>query len=81
MLRILNCIQRDHDWSLVLLAGLLCVASCVAAVLLLHRAQEGSRADQRRWLGVAGFATGFGIWATHFVAMLAYKSDLIAGYA
>ncbi|MDB5663372.1 MAG: hypothetical protein JWN59_1710, partial [Sphingomonas bacterium] len=45
------------------------------------RAQEGSRADQRRWLGVAGFATGFGISAAHFVAMLAYKSDLIGGYA
>jgi len=32
------------------------------------------------WICVAGIATGFGIWATHFIAMLAYSPNIQSAY-
>ena len=32
------------------------------------------------WLAVAATATGFGIWATHFIAMLAYAPGVASAY-
>ncbi|HEY4113154.1 MAG TPA: MHYT domain-containing protein, partial [Rhizomicrobium sp.] len=32
------------------------------------------------WLAVSAISTGFGIWATHFVAMLAFNPGLPSGY-
>ena len=32
------------------------------------------------WLGVAATASGFGIWATHFIAMLAFAPGIPSGY-
>ena len=32
------------------------------------------------WLSVSALATGFGIWATHFIAMLAYAPGVPSGY-
>ncbi|WP_216073488.1 MHYT domain-containing protein, partial [Acinetobacter baumannii] len=29
---------------------------------------------------IAGAAAGFGIWSTHFVAMLAYEAEVVVGY-
>ena len=40
---------------------------------LFQRAQAGKRRPRLMWLLAAGFATGTGVWATHFIAMLAYK--------
>ena len=32
------------------------------------------------WLALTGVSTGSGIWATHFVAMLAYDSGVPTAY-
>jgi len=32
------------------------------------------------WLGVAATSGGFGIWATHFIAMLAFSPGIPTGY-
>jgi len=32
------------------------------------------------WIAIAGAAIGYGIWATHFVAMLAYEPGVSTGY-
>src|SRR5262245_37559928 len=34
----------------------------------------------RMWIGVAAVAVGFGIWATHFVAMLSFSTGRPTGY-
>jgi NO-binding membrane sensor protein with MHYT domain len=70
MFHVVDCITQDHDLRLVALAGLLCFFACITAMSLVAR----SRADRGRvralWVAGAGFVTGCGIWATHFVAML-----------
>ena len=80
MLRVLSCIATEHDLRLVVFAGFLCLVSCAAAMMLLQRAHRAHGYARWIWLASAGTSGGFGIWATHFVAMLAYEASLVLGY-
>jgi diguanylate cyclase (GGDEF)-like protein/PAS domain S-box-containing protein len=72
MFRVLNCLGTQHDWRLVVLAAVVCFLVSVAAVSLFNRARALSGRTRIRWLLTASFASGTGIWATHFIAMLAF---------
>jgi signal transduction histidine kinase/DNA-binding response OmpR family regulator len=80
MIHVLGCITEEHDLRLVLVAGLLCVFACVTAMSMLARARAAAGRHRLLWLGAAGVVAGCGIWATHFVAMLAYKPGLPVAY-
>jgi diguanylate cyclase (GGDEF)-like protein len=47
---------------------------------LLEHIRIATGATRRLWLAVAASACGFGIWATHFIAMLAFEPGLPSGY-
>ncbi|MEA2346121.1 MAG: hypothetical protein QOF63_4290, partial [Thermoanaerobaculia bacterium] len=72
MLKIYNCLATAHDLKLVALAALICVLASFAAINLLHHARKSHGHMRGVWLAVSAISTGFGIWATHFVAMLAF---------
>src|SRR5262245_65891201 len=76
MYRILSCLGGEHDWRLVVLAGLICFLASVTAINLLHRAWATSGRARTVWIGLAGAATGCGVCATHFIAMLAYDPGI-----
>ena len=80
MFRILTCLATEHDWRLVLLAGAVCLLASLAAVCLFHRALATRGRARAGWIASAGAATGCGIWATHFIAMLAYGPGVPVGY-
>jgi diguanylate cyclase (GGDEF)-like protein/PAS domain S-box-containing protein len=80
MLRILTCLTVEHDLRLVLLAALICFLSCYVAVTLVQRAQAAGGMARALWLGAAGASSGFGIWATHFIAILAYDPGVVMGF-
>ncbi len=80
MYRVLYCLREQHDWKLVLLAAIVCVFSSVVAILTIERAQSTSGVQRMQWVLTAGAAGGFGIWATHFIAMLAFNPGVSAGY-
>ena len=80
MLTVYNCIVHDHDLRLVMLAGLICAISAFAAVQLLKHIGRASGRVRFAWTALAAASTGFGIWATHFVAMLAFAPDLPTAY-
>jgi diguanylate cyclase (GGDEF)-like protein/PAS domain S-box-containing protein len=80
MVRVLTCLAVEHDYRLVLLAAVICILSSHVAILLLGRAQSTVNRARWIWLATAGAAGGFGIWATHFIAMLAYDPGVIVGY-
>jgi NO-binding membrane sensor protein with MHYT domain len=80
MLQIYNCIATEHDLRLVGLAALICLVASFAAVVLLHHARKSPGRMRAVWLVVSAVSTGFGIWATHFIAMLAYSPALPSGY-
>ena len=72
MVRVLTCLEAQHDYWLVLLAGCVCLLTSLAAVNLLQRARVVEGRSRLIWLAIAGVVTGCGVWSTHFVAMLAY---------
>ncbi len=80
MLEVLSCIVVDHDLRLVALAALVCLFACYTTVELLSRARVSSGVSQTSWVLTAGTVAGSGVWATHFVAMLAYESALPISY-
>ncbi len=83
MFRVFSCLTGEHDWRLVILAGLVCLLGSFAAISLFHRgcAAHDRAATRRAWLLLAGAATGCGIWATHFIAMLAYEPPVTVAYS
>src|ERR1700743_3256383 len=80
MLKVYNCIATEHDLRLVALAAFICVLASVAAIRLLRYARISKGKTRRVWLTVSAVSTGFGIWATHFVAMLAFTPAVPGGY-
>src|SRR6202171_2415537 len=80
MLKIYNCIATAHDLRLVGLAALVCVLASFAAINLLRHARKSNGRMRSIWLAVSAISTGFGIWATHFVAMLAFTPGIPSGY-
>ena len=80
MLHVLGCITQQHDLRLVVLAGVLCLFACATAMSLLARARATQDKIRSMWIIGAGVVAGCGIWATHFVAMLAYRPGVAVAY-
>src|SRR5690348_11137819 len=80
MLHVLGCITEQHDLRLVMLAVLLCAFSAFTAVNLVLRAHLNDGRTRRWWILAAGVVVGAGIWGTHFITMLAYRSVIPLGY-
>ena len=74
MLEVVTCLVYEHNYSLVALAAAICGLSCIAAVTLLRRATATAGLARGLWITICGAAGGFGVWATHFIAMLAYTA-------
>src|ERR1700730_5031362 len=80
MLKVYNCIATEHDLKLVALAAFVCILASIAAIRLLRYARNSNGQMRGVWLTVSAISTGFGIWATHFIAMLAFTPGLPSGY-
>lgn len=80
MLRVVSCLTTQHDLLLVLLAAAVCFFTSLAAINLFHRGCATTGRARLLWLITTGAATGYGIWATHFIAMLAFTPGFPVGY-
>jgi len=80
MFRVFNCLATEHDWRLVFVAAFVCLAASLVSVRLIHRAQATAGRTQTMWIVTAGAVTGFGMWAIHFIAMLAYQPGIPVAY-
>jgi diguanylate cyclase (GGDEF)-like protein/PAS domain S-box-containing protein len=80
MFQVYTCLTVDHDWRLVGLAVAVCFLASAVAVSLFHRAQATMGRTRLVWLSLDAVAAGCGIWATHFIAMLAYDPGIGVGY-
>ncbi|HEY1751993.1 MAG TPA: MHYT domain-containing protein [Caulobacteraceae bacterium] len=79
MFTVLNCIRQEHDLRFVALAALICLVAAVSAFGFFRHARRAPHA-WAAWTGLAGFVGGSGVWATHFIAMLAYEPSLNIHY-
>ncbi|WP_412760121.1 MHYT domain-containing protein [Methylobacterium guangdongense] len=80
MLTVVGCLVDTHDIRLVALAAGICALSALTTVCLVSHARRAVGWAQTGWLTVAAIAGGSGIWATHFIAMLAFAPGVPSGY-
>ncbi|HWX47321.1 MAG TPA: MHYT domain-containing protein [Roseomonas sp.] len=66
-------ISGTHDAALVALSILIAMAASYTALDLAGRVRASSGGARHAWLATAALAMGGGIWAMHFVAMLAFS--------
>ena len=72
----------SHNPYLVLLAGLVAFAACLATLYLVERAGNADRATRKtvwRWIAVGCLASG--IWAMHFICILAFAHPVATRYS
>src|SRR5712671_3479313 len=80
MLTVYDCIANAHDLRLVGLAAFICAVASFTAIGLLHHVHGSAGQMRLVWLTVSATSTGFGIWATHFIAMLAFSPGIPNAY-
>jgi diguanylate cyclase (GGDEF)-like protein/PAS domain S-box-containing protein len=80
MYRVLTCLAVEHNWWLVATAAVICALSSYSVIDIGRHARAASGRARAAWIAAAATAGGFGIWATHFVAMLAYDPGVVLGY-
>ncbi|MBI1203014.1 MAG: PAS domain S-box protein [Rhodopseudomonas sp.] len=80
MFQVFSCLTTQHDLRLVALAGLVCLLASLTGIALFRRAQATGGRIRLLWVAGAGAATGCGIWATHFIAMLAFEPNVPIAY-
>jgi diguanylate cyclase (GGDEF)-like protein/PAS domain S-box-containing protein len=80
MFRVLTCLDTQHDLRVVALAAIVCFVTSLVAINLLQRARQTENGARRIWIVADGIAGGCGIWATHFIGMLAYEPGIPVAY-
>src|SRR3954463_5798288 len=80
LLTVYDCIANDHDLRLVALAAAVCAVSSFAATNFLQNMQSSNAKRRALSLPFSALSTGLGIWATHFIAMLAFSIRIPNGY-
>jgi methyl-accepting chemotaxis protein len=76
MFQVFTCLTTQHDWRLVILAVLVCLIASFTGISVFKRAQAATGRARFVWILGAGAVTGCGIWATHFIAILAYEPGI-----
>lgn len=70
-----------NAWVWIVLAVAIGVGACLSSVILFSRARNHRGRIRWLWFGLAVMMFGIGVWATHFVAMLAEQPAMQMGYA
>ncbi|MBB3771729.1 PAS domain S-box-containing protein [Angulomicrobium tetraedrale] len=69
-----------HHWGLVALSVLIAIAASFTALDLAGRVPQYSGRTRAGWLATAALVLGGGVWAMHFVAMLALHLGMVVSY-
>ncbi len=73
---VFECVVDQHDYRLVLLAATICTIGIVSLFFLLRRSLDCVERRRRHWVAASAVVAGCAIWATHFIAMLAYRGAM-----
>lgn len=77
---IITCLRTGHDTWLLLLAALVCTVGVYGAFSVAHHAGRATGKTRTR-LAVTGLvAAGCTAWATHMIALLAFRPGMPAGF-
>jgi len=76
-----NAMPLHYDTTLVFFSVLIAILASYTAFLVTERVSEAAtRSNRLTWLSVGGFCLGGGIWAMHFMGMLAITLPVPIGY-
>jgi diguanylate cyclase (GGDEF)-like protein/PAS domain S-box-containing protein len=75
---VVDTLLMHHDLRLVLLAAAICAFGAASTMIVSGRALGGHRAGM--WLVLLSICAGSTVWATHFIAMLAFRQDMVLTY-
>ncbi len=81
MLKVITCLVQEHDFKLVLLAMVVCLAASLTAFRLYSRMTGARGLVRASWLLLTALVAGSGVWATHFLGVLAYQPGLPTGFS
>jgi diguanylate cyclase (GGDEF)-like protein len=76
MIWVLRQTWDQHAHGLLLLAATIWVLGSLSFFMLLQRSLEFGRRRRRQWQAIAATTGGVGVWATHFIAMLAHRDGM-----
>ena len=80
MLEILTCIAVEHDPPSLVAAVTVCVLGSLLTMRLFGRVRNTRGVARASWISLTSVIGGAAIWTTHFVAMMGYEADVLAGY-
>lgn len=80
MQRVYAGLTEQYDLRLVCLAALICIVTCLISMNLFVRANDAKRDRSLPWLFVAAMVFGAGVWATNFIAELAFEPGFTINY-
>jgi diguanylate cyclase (GGDEF)-like protein len=75
-MRVITCLVQEHDWWIVLLAALMCCTGSIVAITLFRRTMAERGPSRLHWCFLSAVTAGAATWATHFIAMLGYRSSV-----
>lgn len=78
--RVFSSLATEHDLKLVLVAILVCAATIFSSFKTYAHALDTLDSRRQLWLVLTGICSACGIWATHFVAMVAYEAHVAIGF-
>ena len=73
-------LSGQYNWGLVTLSIIIAILASFAGILLAKRIQASEGRIRALWLLGSAIAMGFGIWAMHFVGMLAFHLPVAIHY-
>ncbi|WP_294270466.1 EAL domain-containing protein [uncultured Sphingomonas sp.] len=74
MIDVVLCLTQEHDLNLVALALVICLTGSLATVQLFSRVQASLGYRRFGWIILGAVGAGTMVWATHFVAMMAFRT-------
>ncbi|WP_031395644.1 putative bifunctional diguanylate cyclase/phosphodiesterase [Sphingomonas sp. STIS6.2] len=75
MMQVTLCITQQHDLRLVFTALLVCLIGSAATIQLFERILSASGTSRVGWVMLTAVSTGTMVWSTHFVAMMAFRTQ------
>jgi diguanylate cyclase (GGDEF)-like protein len=77
---IFTCISDAHDGQLLILAAIICAVGVYASSAIGAEAARSEGRVRRSWAIVSIVASGCTAWATHMMALLAFKPGMPSGF-
>jgi diguanylate cyclase (GGDEF)-like protein/PAS domain S-box-containing protein len=80
MLRVVGCLTQEHNLGLVALARLVCLLATNTSARLVVPRRDAEQWPRAIRTGTGILAFGIGVWTTHFISMLAFRTDMAVSF-